>query len=492
MTDSGNENPDLAEISEEIPADEGVELGPFAPPRDFEAGDEFLPIVPRPIPGWVRQGAHARHQRGAIYSLAALGVMCLVLWPVPFVQGLSHYILPLKWLHWIGLGLFALAGIQSVQTLFSSGRRAYLRQGIPFPGRVISIQHAFSGTAEAPLFHFAVTVEFDDPQTGEHRQSTVISPDGWRAAKMPRYECSLHPGDYVVLVALPDKFDSSLTVYGLLGLNPECEFITKDGRPLQGLSPYTAVMTAFLIGFIIVLCMAAFDVMMFSIPISGDWKIPLGLAVGGLFLFGSAAAIWRHWAQVTGEPPKKLAPVFLVYGFLGAVAAPLAFAILNARLDRAPGELVPIEIVQFWETTHDLIIRDYEIEYRMLDSQDTEKHHVRYSQITGLGGAHHGVLNVGPGRFGYPWIRNVHPLTWIPTDEFPDVDGPAYRVVVSQEQSGDGPPSENVYELKPAIEIGLGQFVPVPKELIDPATADLRSQVVDLRPIGPADGDAAN
>ncbi len=121
-------------------------LGPYLPPQDFDHGEEFEPAVPRPIPGFLKVGSYARRSRGTMYSLFVLGLMCVVFWPIPFVQGLSFYILPLQYLHWIGLGLIAIAMFQFLAGLVTSGRYKYVKEGTPFVGRVSSINHIACGT----------------------------------------------------------------------------------------------------------------------------------------------------------------------------------------------------------------------------------------------------------------------------------------------------------------------------------------------------------
>jgi len=92
--------------------------------------------------------------------------------------------------------------------------------------------------------------------------------------------------------------------------------------------------------------MAAFDVMMFSFPIGGDWKLPTGLAVGGFFIGGILGRLL--WSKSENQQKSKSStPSFLGIGFLGAITLPIAFFILNSRLDHAPTKLEPIEIVEY-------------------------------------------------------------------------------------------------------------------------------------------------
>jgi len=340
------EDPSGAESNEDSTVPQLPELEPFDPPGEFDHGEEFEPQTPRPIPKYLRQGSHGRRKRGMIYSLIALGIMFIVFWPIPFVQGLSFYILPLKWLHWIGFGLVGLGVWNYLAGLVSTGRYTYVKNGEPFMGRVLDCQKVDSGTADVPAFRHVARVEYRQPDTDQHLIQDFPEPDNWSTSKLNQMSCPLKRGDYVTLVRLPGKGDSSNALYGYLGLDPEREYILKNDQPMRGTSPFTAIMVAFLIAFVVLLFMAAFDVMMFSFPIGGDWKLPTGLAVGGFFIGGILGRLL--WSKSENQQKSKSStPSFLGIGFLGAITLPIAFFILNSRLDHAPTKLEPIEIVEY-------------------------------------------------------------------------------------------------------------------------------------------------
>lgn len=450
------------------------ELAPFDPPSNFDHGEEFEAQAPRPIPKYLRQGSHGRRKRGMIYSLIALGIMFIVFWPIPFVQGLSFYILPLTWLHWIGFGLIVLGVWQYLAGLVSTGRYTYVKNGEPFTGRVLDCQKVDSGTADVPAFRHVARVEFRHPETDQHLIQDLPEPDNWSTSKLNQMSCPLKRGDYVTLVRLPGKDDSSHALYGFLGLDPEREYILKNDQPMRGTSPFTAIMVAFLIAFVVLLLMAAFDVIMFSFPIGGDWKLPTGLAVGGFFVGGFLGRFW--WSKSENQSKSKSpTPSFLGVGFLGAVSLIISFFILNSRLDNASTNLEPIEIVEYWNTTHNFIVRDYELEYKKLADGETTKQHMRFSQITRLYGSRYGVEEISPGRFGYPWSKGIHPIYWMKFNET-EFEQPVVEFQIEKEPTELDDSLVETVRMIPVISLDNDRQVRLPERLLQPELNYLKTK----------------
>lgn len=450
------------------------ELEPFSPPTDFDHGEEFEPPVPRPIPKYLRQGSFAKRGRGVIYSLIAIGIMFIVFRPIPFVQGLSAYILPLQYLHWIGLGLIAIGLWKFVTSVITSGRYQYVKDGTPFVGRVIACQKVDCGTTDVPAFRHVASVEFHHPETGEHLTQDIAEPDTWSMAKVHQMSCDLQRGDYVSLVSIPGKGETHHAVYGFLGLDPEREFILKNGRPMQGTSPFTAIMISFLIGFIVLMLMATFDVVMFSFPISGDWKLPVGLAIAGFVIGGMMGVLGSRQSKGKSQQESKFATFFGI-GFLGALAAPLGLLILNSRLDQRPTQLEPVEVVEFWHTTTNFVIRNYELEYRELHSRETQKRHLRFSQTTRLYGSRYAAAEISPGRFGYPWVKGIHPIFWMNEAET-SISSPVVEFTFNRPEGKDAASQPVTARMVPAISISEDEFVPLPEELFELELNYIRSQ----------------
>jgi hypothetical protein len=78
-------------------------------------------------------------------------------------------------------------------------------------------------------------------------------------------------------------------------------------------------------------------------------------------------------------------------------------------LDNSKPDFRPVEIVEFWSTTHSFLFREYEIEYRFPGEQKTQKllstpAQMRQFRIKA------GVAEVHAGRFGWSRVKDVSPL----------------------------------------------------------------------------------
>ncbi len=389
-------------------------VGEFDPPGDFDHGDEFRPERPRPIPAKLRQGSYPTKRRGAVWTLLILGAACVAFHYVKMVQELAYYILVLKYLNYIGFALLGIAAVTFLVQRLDPGRFAYIRDGIPIVGKVLSIGSHVQGDAQFQTFKYLVNVAYRDPDAGQLRTTQIETEEAWPENKRPAIDIALDEGQYVTLVGLPGSFHQSLRVYGLLGLDPEREFLLKNGRPMRGMSSLTALLIAVTVCCGLALLMSAIYAIEFCFPKEGDWTV--AILPGGL---GALAGLAGGWSLVRLERKNNPASTpteqgcLLVGGpFLGILAGVVAMALLNAKLDRSPPEYRSIELVEFWEETWTpIFIRNYKIEYREFDREQTEKIPAQKEHMDRFQGVF-GVIEVGQGRFGWTWIRGIHPLVW--------------------------------------------------------------------------------
>jgi hypothetical protein len=81
----------------------------------------------------------------------------------------------------------------------------------------------------------------------------------------------------------------------------------------------------------------------------------------------------------------------------------------NALLDRSKPEFRPVEIVEFWSTTHSFLFREYEIEYRFPFEKQTRKLLSTPAHMSQFR-SRQGVAEVHAGRFGWAWVKALAPL----------------------------------------------------------------------------------
>jgi hypothetical protein len=81
----------------------------------------------------------------------------------------------------------------------------------------------------------------------------------------------------------------------------------------------------------------------------------------------------------------------------------------NALLDNSKPEFRPVEIVEFWSTTHSFLFREYEIEYRFPGEQKTRKLLSTPAEMRQFR-MRLGLAEVHAGRFGWPWVKDIAPI----------------------------------------------------------------------------------
>lgn len=478
--DPGEDNPsdnDAEHAPETAPQESGgfvsyediaSELGPFEPPADFSHGPEFEPPVPRPIPKRLKNGSYMSRRRATVRTLFVLGIGCIVFAPMPFVESISYYILPLAYLDWVGAALILFGVIAFVRNLVSSGLFSYVTTGEPIIGRILTPAVQDAGNAEMPMFRLAAGVEYRHPENNALMFATCVTEDQWGTADAEKLTQDFEAGDYVTLVAQPESVESTLKLYGYLGLDPDREYILKNGRPLKGVSPGTAVLIALAVLAILGIILMGIHVAIFSIPSGGAiWKF---LAAAGIGLI-TALCLWfmvrlrkSSSADETSFADKELTvpdpdassaqtvgPILA--GFLGMIAGLFGLCMLNAAFDSSQPDYEAIEVVNFWETTHNGIFRTYEIEYRT-EAGDISKYHATIEDINRLAGSGDdrlAVLDHGQGAFGLPWTRGTYPLVWVDAG---DVEGSSVEVTVRMKVEG----GHLDVRLTPVIEVRESEY----------------------------------
>lgn len=488
--ESPENEPTESSEGELTPQPAAADLGKFDPPREFEHGDEFLPQPPRPIPKQLRSGSYAAKQRGIAWTLIVIGTACIAFHPLPFVKKLSYYVLPLGYLNWVGYGLLALAAFDYLKYLFAPGRFQYVKEGIPIVGRILSIGETLHGTADMPMFRTAANVEYRDPDTGEMRQAQIESEDSWGVKEREKIELTVGPGDYVTLVGLPGNFHNSLKIYGMLGLDPQREFLLKNGRPMRGLSSFGILAICIAVVGGLSLLLMGLTTLFFYIPIGGDWKVGIiPGALGAVIGLGGGWLLYRaeeKSQKVNGTGLGCLMSLGVIFGMIGGI---LTLFIVNAALDNSPAEYRPIEVVEFWQTTHNFIFREYEIKYREFGGAKTESIHATLEQMSRFpqptdNDKPFGVIEVGQGRFGLPFVRGIHPLVWdkeelkAPKDGQPKPEGHYLWVDFKNPNTG----KESIMLLKPKIELEDGTRIDPPEQLIQRAVEKELAFIKQMKP----------
>jgi hypothetical protein len=461
-------------------------LGPFNPPAEFDHGNEFDPAPPRPVLRRLRTGSFGRRKWSTVLTLFVLGIGCVIFAPIPFVQKLSFHILPLWYLDWIGYGLIGLAVIIGVANRFSKDRYRSVIEGEPLVGRILGVFTPHRAVLDpqtkniTEFFRYLAAVEFQDPKTGKLERTAVLSEDEWDAKQLPRFDPGVDAGDYVTLVRLPGQGLESVKLYGFLGLDPDRDFITRDGRPLTGVSPYTAV----LISVIVLVCLwfLILGIYVLQLCIPKEWSWSAGLPFLGLgAVLGAIGLAWLIWFEQRKQNTlKKSGVVFAALGgaFLGTLAGAVSMGAVNAAFDHSAPAYAPIRIQQHWQTTHNFVFRTYEVEYTPLGSGKSEKHGASVDDLAKLGDAKLGALEVRQGALGLEWIAAVHPVEWQRLEGEPTAE--ELRDVVEIQlpiAGGDSRSLKMVPHLVVARDEQTQKTAPCPSDLIDAAITEMKGSL---------------
>jgi hypothetical protein len=415
-----------------------AELGPFRPPSAFEP--EFLPPVPRPIPEELRSGREAKQRATILYSGAFLAAACLLAWRFGGWIDLEHYFVPARYLPWVAAGALPLAALALLSRRLVADKYAYVREGIPMPARILGIQLVVAGThnGSAIAYRYDCLVEYLAPESSQPAQRLVSSPQ-FSVMFKDSTATPLRVGDYVTAVALPNKPDKSFTLYGFLQLSPRADFIQRKGKELSQLKP--ALEAAKYAGLFVALLSLVLAVTV--VPALVPWSLPervdpliAGSAAGMVFVAGWAGGvIWarRHdrserarndakneQARREGRAVEPFVPFATgltrlllgpCFGLAAVLLLTLAVSALNAMLDRSPASFEIVRLEGYLETTYALIFRNYEIRYHGAgDEIETLSVPVRQLAWFEAVGAELGALERHAGRWGMPWIRNIHPV----------------------------------------------------------------------------------
>jgi multisubunit Na+/H+ antiporter MnhB subunit len=408
------------------------EVAPWAPPDDYRFETELLASAPRPIPREVRSGSFCANRRRWRRFLLGMAVALLVLVCLPFVQNMSWYVLPLQYLHW-GAGIaFFCWFIVGIVHLVDAGRVRYLTHGIALVGRIAAISSAPTGlesltqnlpsnetpgASDAPDASegtfvgpwTSVVVESFDPKFQRPQRTTIPLNEFLSTFEMGGMTLRARPGDWITLLAIPPGIQRSIRPYGLLGLHPDANLFSHKGRPWQPRwRPWVWILglCAGLLGIAGIFCLINFFGRYFAVGGNEDllgWSAGIGALAGIVFMVFT----WKRWESLRRET--RLA--VLIPPILGALGTVIVLNLLNFTLDRTTSLYQPVRVEKFWHTTHNFVVRTYDLEASPVPSGESRKYSAFATELGQLTGREFAVLELGQGAFGMHWIRRIHPLS---------------------------------------------------------------------------------
>ena len=140
-----------------------------------------------------------------------------------------------------------------------------------------------------------------------------------------------------------------MRVYGLLGLNPDLQFITRAGRPIRPWSTLAVVATA--LGIAAAIGALLIGVSFLNVPFDGypvlGWIGAVGAAIG-LVIAVLTVALQR---PATPRAGKQIAGLLFLWPVSLFMLSAFGAVIVNAAFDRSPPKYVDVEVVEYWQET---------------------------------------------------------------------------------------------------------------------------------------------
>lgn len=412
----------------------------FDPPKSYAAEAELQHTPPRPIPEWVRQGSHAKREWDTICILFLVGILCLLLSGAPFIKKLGLYILPLAYLKWIGWVLLAIAAICYGRYSLLWGSYQYIRKGIPVAVKITYILKAPSQVSNGIPTSFTFTTGFvlRHPESGELKLYHIKSPE-FSADEKENYVNSLRPGDYVTALYFPGKLDSSLCLYGYLGLNPQVEFVKRKSEPHYIGNNRTMDVAAKVLAIGAIFGVLFWNLFAYEFfqPISQSHPLLIRAGVIGAII-GVALSIYYFWSEIRKDREKIkslqqrqvsdaaeahyssaiaktdfggwVLKVVLVLGFglMSALTVMCALFGVNAIPDTSKPEFKKVEIIQFTQTTTKFILRLYHAEFIYPGGDRKMEIPVDPEKIKDFKSPE-GIIEIHEGTLHWPWIKSIRP-----------------------------------------------------------------------------------
>jgi hypothetical protein len=420
----------------------GIPISPpiedFAPPPGYRFEPELQGTPPRHVPEEFRKSPYFARQRNTVVGVLLAGALSVGFGQMHIVREWGLYLLPLAYLSWIGIGLLVLSAAGWVSSMKRRGPIEYVEEGIPLVARIreLVLRPTVIINGQATTYAFCAAIEYRHPETGAIVAKQVDS-RAFSASAKDKYRTSYRVGDYATVVYLKSKPDKTLRLYGFLELRPDLGLLTT--KAAQPPSPGKTVLgVSALFALFGVLIWNLYAISKYA-PVEITFaRAAVPVAVGGLLLGGGLIA-WlasrqararrelaarNERAVAAGEAVELDSPkrgLFRAHGLIMTLVIGFGALLLgggivlcwcftaNALLDDSKPQFCPVEIVDFWSTTHSFLLRQYEIEYRFPGEQKTEKllsTPARMRQFR----TKFGLAEIHAGRFGWSWVKDVAPL----------------------------------------------------------------------------------
>ncbi len=413
-------------------------LDDFAPPSGYRFEPELQETPPRHVPEEFRHSPYFARQRKTSVGLIVGGLLCAAFGQSSILKEWGLYVLPLAYLSWIGCGLLVFGAGAWLSSKIRRGPLQYVEEGIPVVARIreLVLRPTAVINGQVSTYAFSATLEYRDPETGALMAKQVDSRTFSSSAK-DKYRTSYRVGDYVTAVYLKSNPGKTLRLYGFLQLRADLGLLrteaVRPAGPLKTALGVTALFGLFFILFWNVYAFSKYEPLEIAFA---QAAVPVGAGAlvlgGGLLAFlglrqaraRRETAARNERAMAAGEAVEletRKRGLFGAHGLLLTLLITAGSLLIggltvlcwcytaNALLDTSKPEFRPVQIVEFWTTTHSFLFREYQIEYRVEGETKTRKllstpAHMRQFRIR------QATAEIHAGRFGWPWVKTIAPV----------------------------------------------------------------------------------
>lgn len=433
----------MATTNEPLPLDDDIilpDLGPFRPPSGYRFEEELDGPAPRPRAEILKRGRYASKQRRSAWALLVVGAILTALGPLPAVQTMGLYFLPLAYLTYIGLVVLAFSGLQFVLNAVRSGPYRYVEEGVPVVARVLALRlvPAVIYEGQATQYRFDALIEYLDPESGEPTTAEAQS-SPFMADARQGLTTSYRLGDHATAVYLPHDPAKTIKLYGFLDLRPDLGLVRRDASPEA--SPAKAIATVLAaVGIFAALFWNLYAFGRFSpVQISTAASVAVGAAGaiglgGGLLRFLRAEQVkarrkrdernaealargeaiepdFRRKRGPFGDHGLIMTTILIAGSLLMGGLTFFCWAITaNALLDGSPASTRPLLIDEAIQVTHKALFREYKLKYHFVDDPGTKHEFLSTPSHIDTFDGPLALAEIHAGRFGWPWVKDIRPM----------------------------------------------------------------------------------
>jgi energy-converting hydrogenase Eha subunit C len=408
------------------------EIPEFRLPHGLKLPEELEGSAPRLIPDSVKNGPLVTSNRNLAIVYFTIGLVAVILSPLPITKTISLYLLPLQYLFWIGMVIILIAARIYLSNNKYKKACQYIEEGDASFAKILNLVKIPTATQNDQPITYALLVHIHmiHPET---KDLCIMKIAG--AIHNDR-DTRFRVGDAIPVVWMPGNFEKTVQIYDFLESTKETSLKHKSSTKPQAPLWEQIALIVILILFFTSLIWDIYTLKKYA-PIDIDefdiakWPFIIGGVVGlaGLLLFHFIRTRERKRLEennILARESGQSIELVVQQSFLGqlflrvlCIAGIILIAGIgsysltitaNAMLDKSPSRKIVVEIKEMTQTTHSFIFREYNMEFRRINDKENISFVSSPDHMNQFSGPM-GKAVIRAGRFGWPWVENIEPIT---------------------------------------------------------------------------------